>query len=144
MSTDRLIIHASIQDEFLAVMKECLTAMAKSSLPIVVSSASRARLDSIVSNSISQGAQNLIGNEDSQKMGQSTGIHFVPKIIGGVAEQSDLWQEENFGPVVSYVTVESEDEAIKIANETLYGLSAAVFTRDLRKGLALAKRLESG
>jgi acyl-CoA reductase-like NAD-dependent aldehyde dehydrogenase len=125
-------------------MKECLAAMAGQPPPILVSSASRARLDSIVSTSLSQGASDLIGNGIPKETGESTGIHFIPKIIGGITEQSDLWEEENFGPVVSYMTVESEDEAIKIANKTPYGLSAAVFTRDLRKGLALAKRLESG
>jgi acyl-CoA reductase-like NAD-dependent aldehyde dehydrogenase len=68
----------------------------------------------------------------------------APAILGDVTEKMAIWQEELFGPVVSYVLVQNEDEAVQVANKTGYGLAAAVFTRDLRRGFALAKRLESG
>jgi acyl-CoA reductase-like NAD-dependent aldehyde dehydrogenase len=57
---------------------------------------------------------------------------------------SDFACEETFGPVVSVSEVESEEEAVASANATAYGLSASVFTRDFAKGLAIAKRIESG
>ena len=55
-----------------------------------------------------------------------------------------LWQDELFAPLAALVTVENDDDAVAIANKTGYGLSASIFTEDLRKGFALAKRIESG
>jgi acyl-CoA reductase-like NAD-dependent aldehyde dehydrogenase len=65
-------------------------------------------------------------------------------ITGDVKEDMELWQQEIFGPVAAYIIVKSDEEAVEIANKTEYGLSAAVFTRDLRKAFAIAKQLESG
>ena len=56
----------------------------------------------------------------------------------------DLYHEESFGPMVSLITVQSEEEAVELANDTEYGLSASVFTRDLARGLRIAKLIESG
>ncbi|RAL65072.1 hypothetical protein DID88_001179 [Monilinia fructigena] len=69
---------------------------------------------------------------------------FTPMIIGDINEDMPLWRDENFGPVVAYRIAKSDEEAIEMANDTEYGLSAAVFTQDLRKGFAIAKQLESG
>lgn len=55
-----------------------------------------------------------------------------------------VWQDEMFAPVAACMTFENEDEAVSLANKGGYGLSAAVFTEDLRKGFAIAKKLESG
>lgn len=55
-----------------------------------------------------------------------------------------IWQEEAFAPLAACIIVNSDEEAVDMANRGGYGLSAAVFTEDLRKGLKIAKRLESG
>jgi acyl-CoA reductase-like NAD-dependent aldehyde dehydrogenase len=65
-------------------------------------------------------------------------------ILGGVKQDMEIWQEENFASVASCMIVESDEEAIRIANSGGYGLSAAVFTEDLRKGLAIARKIQSG
>ncbi len=54
-----------------------------------------------------------------------------------------LFREETFGPQVSITRVKSADEAVRLANDTEYGLSASVFTRDMAKGLDMAKRIDS-
>lgn len=69
---------------------------------------------------------------------------FIPTVIGGLSKGMEAWNEENFGPLMGYLTVNSEDEAVEIANGSGYGLSASIFTKDLRRGFALAKRLETG
>ncbi|KAG5942198.1 hypothetical protein E4U59_001271 [Claviceps monticola] len=56
----------------------------------------------------------------------------------------DIYKTESFGPTVSVLDIESEEEAIRIANDTEYGLAAAVFTQDLRRGLRLAEAIETG
>ncbi|KAF4505437.1 hypothetical protein G6O67_007387 [Ophiocordyceps sinensis] len=56
----------------------------------------------------------------------------------------DIYQAESFGPTVSLIAIESEEEAVRIANDTDFGLSSAVFTEDLRRGLRLAREIETG
>jgi len=141
MSTDRIIIHAEIADKFLTTLKTSLAGMNTSSPPFVVSAASKSRLEALVSDAVAKGGQNL--TEGAPKV-NSIGAHFSPTIIGDLTSKMEMWGEESFGPLVGYVIAQTEDEAVKIANSTEYGLSAAVFTQDLRKGFAIARKLESG
>ena len=67
-----------------------------------------------------------------------------PVVLSDVSEKMDIYYTESFGPTVSVFTVESDEEAIKIANDTDYGLASAVFTEDLRRGLKIAKAIETG
>ena len=62
----------------------------------------------------------------------------------GVTKEMDIYRTESFGPTVSIITVESEEEAVEIANDTEYGLSSAVFTEDLAAGLRVARQIETG
>jgi len=65
-------------------------------------------------------------------------------VLTNVKPNTPFSCEETFGPVVSVIEVANEEEAVAVANDTPYGLSAGVFTRDLAKGLAIAERIESG
>jgi len=76
--------------------------------------------------------------------GKSEGLCYYPTVLTNVKPGTPFCCEETFGPVVSVIGVENEEEAVAVANDTMYGLSAAVFTRDLAKGLAIAERIESG
>ena len=154
MATDRIIVHSSVASAFQAALKTFLspTRGSSASTSTVISSTSQSRLQSLVSDALSTGAHLLYGNADDnddrktlkESQGKSAGVHFVPVVLGGMKEDMEIWQEEVFGPVVGVLIAQNEDEAVQMANKTGYGLSAAVFTKDLRKGLALAKRLESG
>ncbi|KAF2197124.1 aldehyde dehydrogenase [Delitschia confertaspora ATCC 74209] len=143
MGTDRIIVQSAIAPKFLEIIKERLAGAASGpqSLPQVVNMASKTRLDNILADAVEKGAQIIFpGNVN----GSPPGTAFIPTVVGNVQIGSKLWEEECFGPMVNYVIVESEAEAVKIANETGYGLSAAVFTHDLRKGFRIARMLESG
>jgi acyl-CoA reductase-like NAD-dependent aldehyde dehydrogenase len=142
MGTDRILAHESIVQPLLETMKTHLAAAAKENAtpPNVVSSASKQRLAALVSNALEKGA-NLIAGPSSQP---SSPASFIPTILSDVPATANLRTEEAFGPLVSISSFSSEDEAISIANNTEYGLHAAVFTKDLRKGLRIAKRLEVG
>jgi acyl-CoA reductase-like NAD-dependent aldehyde dehydrogenase len=76
--------------------------------------------------------------------GTSEGLCYYPTVLTDVKKGSPFSREETFGPVVSVIEVKDEDEAVAVANDTTYGLSAAVVTGDFAKGLALAERIESG
>jgi len=65
-------------------------------------------------------------------------------VVEKVTKDMDLYNTESFGPTVSLYTVASDDAAIELANDTDYGLSAAVYTEDLRRGLRIAKKIKSG
>ncbi len=72
------------------------------------------------------------------------GFFFAPPIVRGVAPDSALAQQELFAPVITSFAVEDLDHAIAVANATPYGLSAALFTRDLRSALRYVDRIEAG
>jgi acyl-CoA reductase-like NAD-dependent aldehyde dehydrogenase len=76
--------------------------------------------------------------------GKSEGPCYHPTVLSNVKSGTPFSCEETFGPVVSVIEAEDADEAVAIANSTMYGLSAAVFTRDFAKGMAIAERIESG
>ncbi|PQE22684.1 aldehyde dehydrogenase family protein [Rutstroemia sp. NJR-2017a BVV2] len=141
MSTDRIIIHTDIAEEFLQIFKSTLVALVSSApdSPYLVTAASKSRLQELVSAALADGASSLLDND------QSSPVIFTPMIIGDIQEDMKLWRhEEAFGPVAAYAIAQNDDEAVKMANDTEHGLSAAVFTQDLRKGFAIAKRLQSG
>jgi aldehyde dehydrogenase (NAD+) len=76
--------------------------------------------------------------------GKTEGLCYHPTVLANVKPSTPFAREETFGPVVSVIEVENEEEAIRAANETAYGLSAGVITRDSVKGLAIAERIETG
>jgi vanillin dehydrogenase len=86
---------------------------------------------------VAKGAKVLIG-------GHRRGPYFEPTLLTGVTPQMRCYHEETFGPVVTLMPVKNADEAVRLANDTSYGLSAAIITGDPERGMALAERIESG
>jgi benzaldehyde dehydrogenase (NAD) len=95
------------------------------------------RVKRLVADAEQQGARLLVG-------GTAKGTIMQGIVVDHVTPAMALFREESFGPQVSITRVESVDEAVRLANDSEYGLSAAVFTSDLARGLAIARRLESG
>jgi acyl-CoA reductase-like NAD-dependent aldehyde dehydrogenase len=110
-------------------------------LPKMVLLESKTRLGELLSEAVSQGATVAFGGSESEGL---PGTAFIPTILENVSVSTQLGKEESFGPVVSIARVNSEEEAVTLVNSSEYGLSASVFTKDLRKGIAIAKKLESG
>jgi succinate-semialdehyde dehydrogenase/glutarate-semialdehyde dehydrogenase len=86
---------------------------------------------------LAQGAILLYG-------GQRDGCNFQPTLLDNVQPDSIAFREETFGPLAAITTISSEEEAIKLANQSRYGLSAAIWTQDLDKAKILARQLEVG
>lgn len=150
MATDRIILHSSIASSFTTALKKALEASADGSspLPTLVTAASKARVEAVISNAISSGAHLIHGNfepgQGSKSNGNDAGVRMAPIILGGAQEDMKIWQDEAFAPLAACMIVDNDEDAVKIANKGGYGLSAAIFTEDLRKGLAMAKKIESG
>jgi succinate-semialdehyde dehydrogenase/glutarate-semialdehyde dehydrogenase len=86
------------------------------------------------------GARCLLGGE----LPEGPGAYYPPTVLAGVGPGMPAYEEELFGPVAALIAVDGEDEAIRVANDSIFGLGAAVFTRDARRGEAVARRLEAG
>ena len=88
-----------------------------------------------------QGATVLAGGKHRPDVGP---WFYEPTVLDGVTADMAVCREETFGPVVSIYRVDSDDAAVRLANDTPYGLNASVWTRDLARGRALAARIEAG
>ncbi|HLX07231.1 MAG TPA: NAD-dependent succinate-semialdehyde dehydrogenase [Thermoanaerobaculia bacterium] len=86
------------------------------------------------------GARCLLGGE----VPEGPGAFYPPTVLAGVAPGMPAYDEELFGPVAALLAVDDEEDAIRVANDSVFGLGAAVFTRDARRGEAVARRLEAG
>jgi len=95
------------------------------------------KLSSQVEDAIKKGAKLLCG-------GKSEGRCYYPTVLTDVTADMRVLREEVFGPVAPVIVVKDADEAVRVANDSVYGLSAGVITRDCLKGLAVAEKLESG
>jgi benzaldehyde dehydrogenase (NAD) len=96
-----------------------------------------ARVDKIVKDSVSMGAQLLTG-------GTHTGLFYQPTVLNDVRPSMPAYDLEIFGPVAPIVIAENEEDAIRLANDTNYGLSGAVQTGSLERGLRVARQIRSG
>jgi len=144
MSTRRIIVEYPIAKEFTEkLVKKVSTYKVgnpKEPDTIIGPLINKQQLDLIkksVGAAIRDGAKILCG-------GKSEGLCYYPTVLTDVKPGTPFSFEETFGPVVSIIEVKNEEEAVAVANETVYGLSAAVFTRDIAKGLRIAERIESG
>lgn len=93
-----------------------------------------------VEDAVNNGAQVLLGGQPVA----GKGAFYKPTILDRVAPGMRAWSEELFGPVASIIHVRDEDEALKVANGSTYGLGGSVWTRDVKRGEAFARRMQSG
>jgi acyl-CoA reductase-like NAD-dependent aldehyde dehydrogenase len=141
MSTEKILVHKSVAAAFEALLKQKVEAMFGQA-GVLVNKAGVDRNRRLVADAVSKGAELLVGTLEQDH--QAPGTHMSPIVVKKVTPAMALYQTESFGPTVSVIEVESEDEAVRVANDTEYGLTSAVFTEDLRRGLRFARRIESG
>ena len=143
MSTERIIVHRRVAESFRNILVEKAREAFGASLPIptLVSAASRDRIQALVFDALQKRANKLFAPRENEGQNDS---QMQPIILENVSSDSDLYYTESFGPVVSLFVVDSEAEAIELANDTEYGLTAAVYTDSLAKGLKVAGQIQSG
>jgi benzaldehyde dehydrogenase (NAD) len=144
MSTERVIVQQEVADEFAAKLAARVAALPVGDpntgdfvLGSVVGPSTVERVKHLVADAVQQGAKLLCG-------GDADGTVMPGVVVDHVTPAMLLFREESFGPQVSITRVGSVDEAVKLANDSEYGLSAAVFTRDIALGMEVARRIESG
>ncbi len=109
----------------------------------LVSAAQKERVQGYIRQGVEEGAELLCGGADAPA-GQDQGFFVQPTVFGRVAPDSTIAQEEIFGPVLSILTYKKEDDAVDIANNSLYGLSGGVWSADQDRALRVARRLRTG
>jgi len=144
MSVGKILAHASIAEQLatkLAEKARCLPvgnpATKQVALGPVINQRQRDRVHAIVQESVAQGASLLAG-------GTYRDLFYQPTVLNFVRPDMRAFKEEIFGPVAVVVPVASDDEAISLANQSEFGLSAGVITNDLGRAIALGQRLHVG
>ncbi|MFC9557012.1 aldehyde dehydrogenase [Rhodococcus sp. NPDC056960] len=144
MSTERLIVDKAVADRFADKLTERARALVVGDpqdpgthLGPLVHEAAVAHVDALVTDAVAHGATVLTG-------GTADGLFYPPTVLTGVGPDARIYTEESFGPVAPIIVVDGVDDAVRVANDSEYGLSAAVFTADVDHGLRVAHRIESG
>lgn len=144
MSTERVIVDNQVADTFVekfAARAQALKAGdprdESNALGTLINAQSGEKLNSLIDDAVTQGARLAAGGKAERVVMQAT-------VIDGVTSDMRLYSEESFGPIVAVIRVNGEEEAVRIANDSEYGLSSAVFSRDSARAMKVAGRLQTG
>ena len=99
------------------------------------------RLEGQVSDAVQRGADVLLGGK---RMANMEGNFFPPTLITGLSNDALVMQEESFGPIVPVIAVDSDEEALKLMDDTRFGLTASVWTEDMERAEHFARELDAG
>ncbi|MEZ2223758.1 aldehyde dehydrogenase [Rhizobium sp. RCC_161_2] len=143
MSTERIIVHQAIADEFVAKLAAHAAKLPAGDprghvvLGSLISLDAAKKMEALIADAEAKGAKLVAG-------GKRTGTVVEATLLDHVTPAMRVYAEESFGPVKPIIRVADEDEAVHVANDTEYGLSSAVFSRDVQRALAVAARIETG
>lgn len=145
IAAKRFLVHKSVRSEFEAAFKAAMDVTYgdpadNPPLGPIARDDLRKTLDDQVQASVRAGAKVLLGGH----LPDSQGFFYPSTILTDVEPGMPVWAEETFGPAAALMFFDSEEEALEIANASVFGLGAAVFSRDHARALAMARRLEAG
>ena len=144
------LVHEAVHDEFLDKLAARIAAEVKLGDPFDEATTMgplnnepvAVKMDEHVGNAVERGAKLVAGG--ARASGYPTALYYEPTVLDRVDEEMDVAREETFGPIVPIRTIRSEEEALATIDESPYGLLAAVFTRDLGRGLRFAEAARAG
>lgn len=146
----RMLVHADQYEEAVALAAQAVDTYVAgdpqddaSRLGPVVNAKQRDRVRGYIERGVQEGARLVAGGPDAPE-GQERGYFVRPTVFADVTTDMAIAQEEIFGPVLSILKYESEEEALRIANDSAYGLGGAVWAGDQETAVAFARRLDTG
>ena len=147
----RLLVHEAVKDQLLSRLVEKAGQMqpgdpldAKTRMGPMISAEQMERVLGYIAKGREEGAQVLTGGERALYDGAERGYWVKPTVFDAVQPTHTIAREEIFGPVLAVLTFRDEAEAVALANESIYGLAAGVWTRDIKKAHRFARDLEAG
>jgi aldehyde dehydrogenase (NAD+) len=148
-SLTRIIVPRARHDQMVDALVEAARSMVPgdplddaTSMGPLATAAQRDTVEKLVAQGVSDGAQLATGGKRPAHL--TRGFFFEPTVFANVDNRSRIAQNEFFGPVLSVIPADSEQHAIDMANDTIFGLNAAVFTHDADRALRVARRLRAG
>src|ERR1700761_7360818 len=134
MATERILVHRNIINDFAEALKGASEKVYASNgeAPLLIAKAGVEKNHKLLDDAASKGAKVVYGDV---KAHEQSAHRIRPVIISDVKKDMDIFYTESFGPTVSLIAVDSDEQAIEIANDTDYGLSGAIFTENLGRGL---------
>ncbi|CAB4952867.1 unannotated protein [freshwater metagenome] len=146
-AANRFIVHESVADAFAAKLGERMGALklgrgvdADTTCGPVINEKARENMQRLVDATLAEGADLVVGGES----GSGDGYFFKPTVLANVKPGSTILSEEIFGPIAPIVRFKTEEEAVRLANDTEYGLVSYAFTEDLKRGMRLIDSLDTG
>src|SRR3954451_23414816 len=143
-ATGRHIVHRSVAADYVDLLAEKAKRLRlgdpyreEVDLGPIVNQAQLERVEGIVRRTVDAGARLVVG-------GTHDGLFYRPTVLTDVTGEHAAWREEIFGPVAPVVVFDTDEEALALANDSEYGLTGAVYSRSISRGLALAQRIRSG
>ncbi|MBE9008415.1 aldehyde dehydrogenase family protein [Fortiea sp. LEGE XX443] len=150
-ATSRLILHRDIKEKFTAMLYERTNKLRlgagndpKTEIGPIINQRQLQRVNEYMNIAREEGAKILIGGEIASEGQLKQGNFFQPTILDNVTPDMRVAREEIFGPVVALIEVSSFEEAIAILNDTNYGLSSSVYTRDINRAFTAMRDIEAG
>jgi acyl-CoA reductase-like NAD-dependent aldehyde dehydrogenase len=148
MGVERVYVVESVADEFEHLLEEKVREVRYagshsdevSEIGALFWDRQLAIIESHVEDARQKGADVAVGGEADKR----EGLFYKPTLVRNVDHTMDIMRKETFGPIVSVMRVKDEDEAVRMANDSEYGLSGSVWTKDNEKGIEIAKRMETG
>jgi vanillin dehydrogenase len=144
MSTERIVVDEKVADEFVQRLSARAAglplqdpSLGPTVLGSMVDARSAANVTGLIQDAIGKGARITAGGKCDGTLMQAT-------VLDDVTKAMRIYAEESFGPVVSVIRVSGDEEALRVANDSEYGLSASIFSRDIARALKMARRVQSG
>jgi acyl-CoA reductase-like NAD-dependent aldehyde dehydrogenase len=147
---ERVLVHEDVKDDYLGRLVAAIGARVRLGDPFddattmgpLNNEPTAARTERHVTEALGRGAALVTGGGRAPRHGSE--LFFEPTVLDGVTDDMEIARHETFGPVVPVSAIRSEREAVELVNRSEYGLLSAIFTRDLRRGLAFAESVRSG
>jgi acyl-CoA reductase-like NAD-dependent aldehyde dehydrogenase len=144
MSTERVVVDRAVADPLAEALGQRARALRvgdprdpETQIGPLINRDAVARVAGLVDDAVAHGATVVAG-------GEADGPCYAPTVLRGVTPEMRIYGEESFGPLVGIIEVNGVDEAVRVANDTEYGLAAAVFGADVPTALDVARQIESG